>query len=391
MSAPRVESGSGSIAWLRSARTICLLLALTATPAWAEPYFAVREGLACSACHVNKSGGGKRTDLVATHANDLLHVPKLFGPVSRPPEFFTGDINEYLGLGGNLRTNYTAIFQDEPGADGEVSNDKVFHDRLERNDFDTDAYIYAEVRLVPGYLSLYVDHDVIDSDAREAFAMVEGLLPWNGFVKAGRMFLPYGLQLQDDDAFIREDTFNFNARETAFEIGFEPEPFTILAAVSDGSGGDRDARFTSTAYALLTDVPLVHSILLGSSFSRVGSRTGDRIVYGFFAGTTIEKLTLLGEVDFRDDAGSGGHFVTYGEANYLLLDWLNVKTAVDYSDNDRVGSTLTDDSKHRVSVGFEPFINRFLQTRIFYRFSNGVRSIADRNRGELLAEVHLFF
>lgn len=391
MSFSPVGHGGEPAAWWWRARVVFVLLTLAAAPAWAEPYFAVREGLACSACHVNKSGGGKRTDLVATHANDLLHIPKIFGPVSRPPEFFHGDINEYLGLGANLRTSYNAVFQDEPGADGQVSNDKVFHDRLERNDLDTEAFVYADVRLVPGYLNLYVDYDVVDSDAREAFAMVEGLLPWNGFVKAGRMFLPYGLQLQDDDAFIREDTFNFNARETAFEVGFEPEPFTIIAAVSDGSGGDRDVRFTSTAYALLTDVPLVHSVLLGNSFSRVGSSTGDRIVYGFFVGTTIDKLTLLGEADFRDDASSGGHFVTYGEANYLLFDWFNLKFAVDYSDDDRVGSTLTDDSKNRFSFGLEPFINRFLQTRLFYRFSNGVRSIPDRNRGELLAEVHLFF
>lgn len=357
----------------------------------AEPYLAVREGLPCGACHVNITGGGKRTDLVTTHANDLLHISKAFGPVSRPRNFFTGDINEYIGIGANLRTTYNAVFQDEPDEKGQVENDQVFRDELERNDLDTEAYLYAEVRLVPGYLTLYLDQDVIDADAREAFALIQGLLPWEGFVKAGRMFLPYGLQLQDDNAFIREDTFNFNARETAFEVGFAPEPFTVIAAVSDGASGDADVRFTGTAYTLLTDVPVVRHILLGGSFSRVGSRLGDRQVFGFFAGTNIERLTLLAEADFRDDAGLGSHFVGYAEADYLFFDWLNFKTAFDYSDNDRVGSNLPDDAKHRLSFGFEPFINRFLQARVFYRFSNGVRAIPERNRSEVLAELHLFF
>jgi len=370
--------------------TACALIAISFPEARAEPYFAVREGLPCSACHVNITGGGKRTDLVNTHVNDLLHTSKLFGPVSRPPEFFTGDINEYLGLGANLRTNYRAEFQDKPDANGQVDNDVFFRDRLERNDLDTEAYLYGEVRLVPGYLTLYVDHDVVNTDAREAFALVQGLLPWNGFVKAGRMFLPYGLQLQDDDAFIRQDTFNFNARETAFEVGFEPEPFTVIAAVSDGSGGDRDVRFTTTAYTMVTDVPVVRNVLLGTSFTRVGSSLGDQIAYGFFAGTNVERLTLLGEVDFRDDAGRG-HFVAYGEADYLFFDWLNLKFAADYADNASRTSDFVDDAKHRFSFGLEPFINRFLQPRLFYRVSNGIRSQPALNRSEILAEVHLFF
>lgn len=391
MNGTHSETGSALAASLRSALVASVLCFVAAPAAQAEPYFAVREGLACSACHVNVTGGGKRTDLVNTHANDLLRISRIFGPVSRPREYFTGEINEYLGLGGNLRANYSAVFQDRPDANGQVDNDRVVRDRLQRNDLDTEAFLYAEVRLVPGYLTLYVDHDTINSDTREAFAMVQGILPWNGFVKAGRMFLPYGLQIQDDRAFIRQDTFNFNAKETGFQVGFEPEPFTVIASVSNGPAGDRDVRFTGTAYTLFTDVPLVRNVLLGSSFSRVGSNTGDQVVFGFFTGTNIERLTLLGEVDFRDDAGRGGHFVAYGEANYLFFDWLNFKTSVDYADNDRVGSTFINDAKNRVSFGFEPFINRFLQTRVFYRFSNGIRSLPERNRGELLAEAHLFF
>jgi hypothetical protein len=368
--------------------TVCFVW--LAAPALAEPYFAVREGLRCSACHVNMNGGGKRTDLVSTHARDLLHYPNFLGELANPREFFAGDINQYLGLGANLRANYTAEFQDEPDENGQVDNNEVFRGRLEENDLDVDAFLYGEVRLIPNYLTLYVDLDVSDDvDSREAWGLVRNVLPWNGFVKGGRMFLPYGLQLQDDESFIREETFNFNTREEAFELGFEPGPFTFIAAVSDGGGGDRDVRVTTTAYALFTDLPVVRNVLLGNSFSRVGSDLGDETTFGFFAGSNLERLTVLGEVDFLDNGGQG-MFVAYVEADYLFFDWLNFKVAFDFADSDRGRSTLVDDSKNRVSFGIEPFLGRFLQTRLFYRIANGVESLPERNQNELFAEVHLF-
>ncbi|HVM97575.1 MAG TPA: hypothetical protein VMT89_14365, partial [Candidatus Acidoferrales bacterium] len=108
---------------------------LSALPAAAEPYLAVREGMRCSACHVNMNGGGKRTDLVATHARDILHYPNFFGKFSNPDDFFSGEINKYLGIGADTRTSASLIFQDL-GANGRVSNDQVFRGRLEAERFD---------------------------------------------------------------------------------------------------------------------------------------------------------------------------------------------------------------------------------------------------------------
>src|SRR2546426_12806219 len=100
----RADSSSKLVARVGLAVSILLLSA----PTLAEPYFAVREGLRCSSCHTNMNGGGKRTDLVSTHARDLLHYPTFFGAFSNPPEFFSGEINKYLALGADLRANETA-------------------------------------------------------------------------------------------------------------------------------------------------------------------------------------------------------------------------------------------------------------------------------------------
>src|SRR5439155_16174756 len=131
---PSFTSTSTSEALMRFRIAFGWLL-LCAAPALAEPYLAVREGLRCSACHTNMNGGGKRTDLVTTHARDLLHYPSFFGTFSSPPEFFNGEINKFVALGADLRASETATFQDL-GANGRVENDKVFRGRLETNRID---------------------------------------------------------------------------------------------------------------------------------------------------------------------------------------------------------------------------------------------------------------
>jgi hypothetical protein len=393
---------------------VCLLL--SAAPALAEPYFAVREGMRCSACHVNMNGGGMRTDLVRTHARDILHYPNFFGKFSNPPEFFSGEINQYLALGTDLRASNTATFQDKgspakcPGSGQSstncVDNDKAFRGRLETDSIDvTEMALYGEVRLIPDYLILYVDQRLQPQTTnREAFGLLKGVLPWNGYIKAGQMFLPYGLQLQDDGAFIRQGTngsattgFSFNQQQAGGEIGFEPGPLTFMFAVSNGPSGDRDVQVTTTLSVLFDELPVVRNVLAGGSFSRVGPPGSQTTVFGFFAGSNFERFTCLGEVDFRDDhnqATNGetvGRFIAYGEGDYLFFDWLNFKATIDYSDWDGSPGIESDDSENRVSVGLEPFWNRFLQTRLFYRVSNGVRSNPTHNQNVLLAEVHLFF
>jgi hypothetical protein len=404
------------VAALRRFGTFTLWLLLWATPALAEPYFAVREGLPCPACHVNENGGGMRTDLVRTHARDFLHWPNFFGKFSNPPQFFSGELNQYLALGSDLRASETATFQDQgtpakcPGSSQSstncVSNDKVFRGRLETNSLaTTEAVVYGEVRLIPDYLILYVDQRLQPTvDNREAFGLLKGVLPWNGYIKAGQMFLPYGLQLQDDGAFIRGGTngsattgFSFNQYQAGGEIGFQPGPVTCSLAVTNGPSGDRDVQVTSTVYVIFTDLPVVRNVMLGNSFSRVGPPGSQTTVFGFFGGSNFERFTFLGEADFRDDHNqatngeTAGRFIAYGEGDYLLFDWLNFKAAVDYSDWDGSAGVQTDDSENRVSFGFEPFWNRFLQTRLFYRISNGVVSNPTHNQNVLLAELHVFF
>jgi len=375
---------------------------LSAAASRAEPYIAVREGYNCSGCHTNITGGGKRTDIVMTHPREILRYPDFLGTFTTPADKFTGEVNKYIGLGGDLRVSNLATFQDQ-GVNGRVDNNKAFRGRLETDTLDTtEATVFFELRLIPDYLSFYLDQQFATSaQTREVWGLLRGL-PFNGFIKAGRMFLPYGLQLQDDNAFIRGGTngsattnFSFNTRQPGVEIGIEPGPYSAILAVTDGTSGDRDVWVTGTVSAMWTDIPIVRNVFVGGSGAHMGGST-DNVEFGFFGGTNLGPVTGLAEVDFLDTRSptSNGHrgtFISYGELDYLALDWLNVKGTIDYADDDGDLSNRSDDSENRVSFGIEPFLNRFTQVRIFYRVSNGVENKPNHNQNQLLAELHLFF
>ena len=220
------------------------------------------------------------------------------------------------------------------------------------------------------------------------------------------MFLPYGLQLQDDQAFIRGGRngsattgFSFNVSQPAFELGWEPGPMALAIAVSQGVVNDRDVQLTGTDYFMFTELPVVRNVLAGLSGTYSGGNTQTSWV-GAFTGFDLYRFTYLGEVDFgnfhfqdttlnkRIDTGT---FITYHEGNYLLFDWLNLKVAFDYADWDGTLPRQGSNGENRFSFGLEPFLARFLQLRTFYRVTNGVASNASHNQSLWYAEIHVFF
>lgn len=385
---------------------IALIGLIAADVAWAEPYLALRSGVKCSGCHVNVTGGGMRSSFVSAHARDILKYPNWFDELTKPVEAFDGVINDYLALGADLRANAALIFQDNP-VDGRVSNNEAFRGRLEEFDVDLNqATVYMNVSAIPDLLEFYVDMRLAPTtDAREAWAML--YLPKDFFIKAGRMFLPYGLQIQDDESFVRGGRngsanagFTFDLRQAAFQFGWVSGPWTLVGALSEGAG-DRDLQVTASASGLFRDVPLVDSVFVGASGNRNG---GFEETYQFagFGGFSLGRFIYLAEANFLDrlvtdpmDPSAGrshrGGFILYNEANYLLFDWLNAKLTFDYADYDGDLTQRADDSENRFGIGLEPFLARFLQTRLFYRVTNGVESNPTHNQGILSAEIHMFF
>jgi hypothetical protein len=376
------------------------------SPAAAEPYIAVREGYKCSACHVNMTGGGMRTSFVSAHAREILHYPDWFAALTKPAEAFTGEVNQYVSLGADLRTSLTFILQDNPGANGTVSNNDAFRWRLQQIDLSVNEAVgYLAVNLIPDLLLFYLDQRFAPTvDTREVWGMMYG--PWDSYVKVGKMFLPYGLQIQNDSAFTRGGRngsattgFSFNVSQPAFELGWEPGPMSFAFAVSQGVVNDRDVQITGTDYFMFKDVPVVRNVLAGISGSYNGGDTRTSWV-GLFWGSNLGRFNYLGEVDFGytsfpdstlNRRVNTGLFQTYNEGNYLAFDWLNVKAAFQYADWDGTLPRQGSNGENYFQIGLEPFLARFIQLRAFYTVGNGVATNPSHNQSLWSLEVHVFF
>jgi hypothetical protein len=355
----------------------------------AEPYFMVRAGAKCNDCHTNLTGGGKRTAFAQIHSRDILHDYD-FLPIPAGAKAFNGELNSWVSIGGDLRTRSTTVFTDDPDADGRVDNNRAFRDDVDSSDLDVRQFtLYGQIDLWPDVLTLYADENFNGGATnREAMAIIRGFLPWDTYVKGGRLYPTFGLRVQDDDAFIRRRSgFTFENPDAGAEIGFAPGPLFVASSVTNGQGGDGDFLATINAYSVFTELPVVRNALAGGSFARQSDK---RNVGGFYAGTNLWKFTGLVEFDIITDnqvstEGRRDQYAAYSELHFLAFDWLDFRGTYEFV------KVSNDNDETRWTIGAEPFINKFLQPRIQYRINNGPESDPQLNRAELWAELHLFF
>jgi hypothetical protein len=372
-----------------------LMLGLVAGSAHAEPYLAVRSGAKCSDCHTNLDGGGKRTPFAHIHARDILHDLDLL-PLPKGVKSFNGELNQYVSIGGDLRVRSTTTWDSGvPDANGRVPENKAFRPHFASEELNVpEALGYIQVDLWPDLLLMYGDFDAAGGGvtAREAMAILkvpDSLVPGNFFLKGGRFFPPYGLRLYEDNSFVRTNVgFTFQNPDEGFEIGAIPGPFYVAAAVTNGAGGDRDVLSTVNGYGVFDDLPVVRNVMVGASVARQSNK---RTVGAFYAGSNLWKFTYLGEFDWIDDRtvlppNTGrDQYASYAEVDLLLLDWLNLRGTFDFL------KVSGDRNQTRYTIGTEPFIDRFIQPRLYYLISNGPGNEPATNFTALVFELHFFF
>jgi len=227
------------------------------------------------------------------------------------------------------------------------------------------------------------------ASTREAFALLEDL--WlDGYVKAGKFLLPYGLRLLDDAAFIRQRTgFNYNTPDQGVELGVEPGPLSLFVSLTNGTqgAGENNSRKQITASGAL----IYSDFRVGGSVSRNDGPGARRDVFGGFGGVNVGKLTLLGEVDVIRDTPEGGEeteqLASYVEGDFLVARGVNVKVAFGFLDPN---SAIGEDARNRLRVGLELFPIPFLQISTFYtRLQDIPQSTTDRDG--VSVELHAYF
>lgn len=377
----------------RHSRVTLYLLALFfwASPGvQAEPYLAIQEGYKCSKCHVNMTGGGKRTDFANIYVQTRLSssflnwrglLPELGededeeeNPLKTDSNssFFSGRLNDYIAIGGDFRALYERT--ETPGSDTE----DLFNQRKQN--------IYLEINLIPEHVLFYQTMDG-GGDAREIF----GLLKWEIdkepiYLKAGQFFLPYGLRLQDDSAFIRAVTgFTYGTTDVGLEVGYEPGNWAFHAATSNGTGSsletNRHKRFTTSA------AYVKKRYRVGASYSTNKNEEGvETKIYGVHAGAQFGRTGLLFETDKIDDETTEQQ-VSILELNFLIARGQNIKLSYEYHDP---SEDIKENANERYSLVYEPFLNQFTQLRAGYRNSDGIPQDPASNTTSYFIELHLF-
>lgn len=363
---------------MRAAASKCLAVAglvLLGATARAEPYIAVESGLKCNNCHVNPSGGGKRTAFGAAYAFAELAARRVtFDGEERS---WNGEVNRRVALGADLRTGFERI--DTPGV-GSFSDSGVSR-----------GTAYLELRAVPGLLSFYVDQQLAPNDStnREAYALVT---PANGkyTVKVGQLFLPFGLRLQDDSAFVRQVSgANFDAPDDGVELGIELPKWSAQVALSDGAAGGADTD--AGEQTSLSASYLQPQWRVGISLNHNEAVLGDREMRSVFAGLKTGPIAWLAEIAFVTDETPNGDRDLYAsllEGNWRFRKGQNLKVGYEYFDPD---DDADEDQRERYSVVWEYSPMQHLQTRVGLRAYNGVPANAASNRDEVFVELHGFF
>jgi len=356
-----------------------------ASSAWAEPYLAIQEGYKCSKCHVNMTGGGKRTDFGNIYtqtrlASDFVDWRRLL-PESADGEdednpykedstssFFSGRLNDYIAIGGDFRLRY------ERSETPSNPSQDVFNQRKQN--------LYLEIDLIPERVIFYQTLTG-GGDAREIF----GLLKWDSFyLKGGEFFLPYGLRLLDDSAVTRAVTgFTYGNTDAGVEFGYEPNNWAIHLAATNGTGAslenNRTKRITgSVAYVR-------KGFRVGGSYSTNEDTQGvETIIYGVHGGAQFGRVGVLAAADVIDDS-TDEEFVSIFEINLLLSRGNNLKFSYEYHDPSDV---IAQNARERFSLVWEPFLNQFTQFRAGARENKGIPQSAAQNKTEYFLEFHLF-
>lgn len=355
----------------------CLLLV---TAAWcgsaaAEPYLAAREGFKCMQCHVNPTGGGMRTVFGNTYAQSQLAADQLDTSALGQ---WTDAMHNLITLGGDLRASYS--YTDVP------------HQKS-TNAFSTDEIrVYIAANIIPDHLLAYVDQSLgpHGSDNREAYARLQFD---NGryYLKAGHMYLPYGLRLQDDDAFIRSvPGINYETPDNGAELGWETTYWSTQLAISNGTSGASESD-PGKQYSLRGE--FVQPVWrVGASANYNDSAAGRRRMANIFAALRTGPIVWLGEGDYIVDDGfpTGRRREWTGllEANWLILKGHNLKVTGEYFDPD---IKVDHDAQARYSLLYEYTPIQFLQVRMGARYYDGIPQNDLQNRRTAFVELHAFF
>jgi hypothetical protein len=354
---------------------LVLLAGLASDQVLAEPYLAVYKGMQCSGCHSHPAGGGKRNVYGNVFAQSEMPAARLG---AADADLWSGEISKWLSVGADLRAGYEYV--DVPDGD-------------ESSEFSISrGTVYVQAALIPERLSLYLDQQIAPGSGinREAYVRLNSE-SGKFHLAAGQFFLPYGLRLQDDTAFVRQVSgVNFSNPDRGVQLGYEAGPWSTQLSFTNGSGGGNE---TDTGKQMSWIAHYVRQRWrAGASFNLNDADAGDRQMQNVFFGLRTGPIAWLAEAGLiTDDLQSGAEQDAIAgllEGNWLFRKGHNLKVSYEYFDPD---DNVDEDHQVRWSLVWEYTPIQFLQGRVGARLYDGVPQVDLQNRDVYFAEIHGFF
>ena len=337
----------------------------------------MQSGLRCAQCHVNQTGGGMRTPFGNTFAQTLIAA-------NRWPDAaagWSGQLGSLFALGANVRAAATRT--DVAGA-------------RQTESFDLrEARVYLSFTPITDRISFYLDHYLRPGSAqnREAFLRYSAA-DGSHYVKAGRLYLPFGWRLQDNSAFVRsQSAIDMTGPDRGVEVGWDGGPLSLQLAVSNGTFGESEVD--SGKQVSLQAAYIQPEWRVGMAANVNDQAIGDRAAWALFGGLRTGPVAWLAEIDWIEDRSAsptpGGTLRSWAwllEGNWRLVQGHNLKASLEGLDPDRSNGG---DRQTRFSAVYEYTPMPFVQWRAGARRFDGPSQVALQNRRLVFVELHGFF
>jgi hypothetical protein len=356
-------------------RFVILAACLACVPeVHAEPYLAVQQGLKCGQCHVNPTGGGLRTVFGDVFAQTVMPAQRL----DTGSDLWMGDVTKFLRVGGDLRFDQSVT--------------QTPHTKTIDTFAIEQARVYLQANVIPERLFVYVDELVAPGGAlnREAYAVYwSAAHDW--YVKAGQMYLPFGLRLEDQGAYIQQASgINMTNPDQGAEFGWERGRWDAQLAITNGTAGAAATQSGKQYSGQLIYVESRYRVGLAANFN--DKTEGSKSSYGVFAGLRTGPVAWLGQAELIDDKGfpNGGRrtAATLAEADWRIAAGNNLKLTAEFMDPDR---SIRNDNQTRWSIVYELTPIQFAQVRAGVRQLDGIPQIDTQHTRFYFVQLHGFF
>ena len=212
-------------------------------------------------------------------------------------------------------------------------------------------------------------------------------------IVAGQFYLPYGLRLQDDTAFVRQATgINFTNPDRGVQVIYEDGPWSMQLSATNGTGGgaERDTGKAAELDRRVCPAAIGGSASASTRTTQTSATGGCKTcLRGLRPDPSPGCLRLISSLTTSPPAASATLLPGLAEGNWLFARGHNLKVSYDYFDPDL---DVSEDHQvrwsvlweyHAVSVSCKPGSGR-VSTTVFPQDNR-------LNRDEFFAELHGFF